>query len=440
MCPAAGRQRISERLLARLSEARAVSDQLFRLVRSDALYDRPIPERHRILFYVGHLEAFDANLIARDTLGRDPVDPSLNRLFSFGIDPVDGKTPQDKPADWPALPAVQAYAERARHDVDASLEEPNSQPAIYPLDQIIQVAVEHRLMHAETLAYMLHQLPAERKASGPLHADTNSIPPPPRRVEIPAGRVTLGLVASEETPFGWDNEFRAHTADVPAFAMDAGKVCNAQFLGFLRAGGYDHRSLWTDADWEWKNAAGISRPVFWTEKSGAWHYRTMFGEVPLAPAWPVYVSHAEASAYARWRGVALPTEAQFHRAAYGTLAGHERLYPWGDAPPDSSRGNFDFKHWTPTPVGAHPAGRSAFGVDELLGNGWEWTCTPFAPFSGFAPFPFYKGYSADFFDGKHYVMKGASPRTAACFLRRSFRNWFQAHYQYAYAGFRCVAS
>jgi formylglycine-generating enzyme required for sulfatase activity len=74
----------------------------------------------------------------------------------------------------------------------------------------------------------------------------------------------------------------------------------------------------------------------------------------------------------------------------------------------------------------------------MVGNGWEWTSTAFAPFEGFRPFPFYPGYSADFFDGKHFVMKGGSVRTASCMLRPSFRNWFQPHYQYAYAGFRCV--
>jgi cell division ATPase FtsA len=78
------------------------------------------------------------------------------------------------------------------------------------------------------------------------------------------------------------------------------------------------------------------------------------------------------------------------------------------------------------------------GVLDLLGNGWEWTRTPFGPFPGFERMPFYPGYSADFLDGKHFVMKGGSSRTAACMLRRSFRNWFQPHYRYAYATFRCV--
>ena len=103
-----------------------------------------------------------------------------------------------------------------------------------------------------------------------------------------------------------------------------------------------------------------------------------------------------------------------------------------------SFGNFDFNRWDPAPVNAFPREAGAFGVEGMLGNGWEWTSTAFAPLPGFEPFPFYRGYSADFFDGKHFVMKGGSPRTAACMLRRSFRNWFQPHYQYVYAGFRCV--
>jgi formylglycine-generating enzyme required for sulfatase activity len=75
----------------------------------------------------------------------------------------------------------------------------------------------------------------------------------------------------------------------------------------------------------------------------------------------------------------------------------------------------------------------------MVGNGWEWTASVFEPFSGFEPFAFYAGYSANFFDGGHYVLKGGSARTAACLLRRSFRNWYQPHYPYIYAGFRCVS-
>jgi formylglycine-generating enzyme required for sulfatase activity len=98
------------------------------------------------------------------------------------------------------------------------------------------------------------------------------------------------------------------------------------------------------------------------------------------------------------------------------------------------------KRWDPGAVNAFPAGRSHCGIDGMLANGWEWTSSLFAPFPGFEAFPFYRGYSADFFDGKHYVLKGGSPRTEQSMLRRSFRNWFQPHYPYVYAGFRCAIS
>ena len=119
-------------------------------------------------------------------------------------------------------------------------------------------------------------------------------------------------------------------------------------------------------------------------------------------------------------------------------SGAERPYPWGQEAPEARHGNFDFARWDPVPVHAYPQGKSTFGIADLLGNGWEWTSTPFQPLPGFQAHPFYAGYSANFFDGRHYVMKGGSPRTAACMLRRSFRNWFQPHYGYVYAKFRCV--
>jgi formylglycine-generating enzyme required for sulfatase activity len=134
----------------------------------------------------------------------------------------------------------------------------------------------------------------------------------------------------------------------------------------------------------------------------------------------------------------LPSEAQYHRAAFGTPEGEERDYPWGSEAPDATRGNFDFANWDPVPVGTYPNGASAWGVHDLVGNGWEWTSTPFAGFEGFEPMPTYRVYSAEFFDGRHFVMKGASPVTARHLVRRSFRNWFRPNYPYVYGTFRCA--
>jgi len=432
-------------LFCSLADARRATDALFNIVRPDSLYERPIPERHRIIFYIGHLEAFDRNLFQGRLFSLPDSSPQLDRLFAFGIDPVGGGLPTDQPSDWPSLGEVRKYVQGVRHEIDEGLRKLGQgistgggefSPAL-----LLNVAIEHRLMHAETLAYMLHRLPYDRKIAPANIPNSVTGDRATGMIAIPSGAATLGLSRSDDA-FGWDNEYERHTVEVPKFAIDRYKTTNAEYLEFLNSGGYADRKLWSDADWAWKESNGISHPAFWeTPDNGAqWFWKGMFAAIPLPLDWPVYVSHAEANAYARWAGKSLPTEAQWQRAAYGVPDGQSRQYPWGTKSSDETRGNFDFSNWDPVSVAAHPAGASAFGVEDILGNGWEWTSTVFAPFQEFEPFPFYRGYSADFFDGKHFVIKGASARTAACMLRPSFRNWFQAHYQYVYAGFRCVSN
>lgn len=428
-----------EILLLDLQAARTRSDELFQIVRPEAFHERPIAERHRIIFYLGHLEAFDWNLFGRELVGLKPFAPSFDKLFAFGIDPVNSNLPDDQPSDWPDRGAVLDYNQRVREAIDdqlsAGLDDSGERQRV--LSKFLHVAIEHRLMHVETLAYMLHRLPVNLKCvrQGPPAPRAPQVRP--QMIGIPAGIATLGL-RREDGIFGWDNEFEEHSVFVPAFRIDTYKVTNLQYLRFVAEGGYRERSFWSDADWEWLQSSGTLHPAFWIRRGSQFFFRTMFDEVPLPLDWPVYVSHAEASAYARWARKELPTEAEWHRAAYGTHNGPQRAYPWGDAPPGAGLGNFDFQYWDPTPEAAFPAGSSAFGVADLVGNGWEWTQSIFAPFDGFEPFLFYPGYSANFFDNQHYVLKGGSARTAACLLRRSFRNWFQPRYPYIYTGFRCV--
>lgn len=427
-------------LQKRLLAARERSDELFKIVHPTAMYDRPIPERHRIIFYLGHLEAFDWNLL-REPLGLFSAHSDFDQLFAFGIDPVEGGLPADQPKDWPSVDRVREYSRSLRQRLDAAIQSaPTKDAALSSLEhgRLLDVAIEHRLMHAETLCYMLHQLAVDRKLAPP-------IAPPQQRPErqmvaaaIPAGAATLGLARSEGGPFGWDNEFEEHIVKVPAFSIDTHNVTNGDYLRFVSDGGYECRDLWSDSAWQRIASREERAPAFWIPHGDTWLYRAMFSEIPLPLDWPVYVSHDEASAYARWAGKELPSEAEWHRAACGTPTGGERAYPWGEDAPSIRHGNFDFERWDPVPAGSYPRGASAFGVADLVGNGWEWTRTPFAPFPGFRQFSFYEGYSANFFDGKHFVMKGGSPRTAACMLRRSFRNWFQPHYPYVYAKFRCV--
>jgi gamma-glutamyl hercynylcysteine S-oxide synthase len=425
-------------LLRDLLDARSRTDKLFEVVHSSALYERPIAERHRLIFYLGHLEAFDWNLFRHQSPALKSFHPVYDQLFAFGIDPVDGGLPNDQPHDWPSIAEIQQYNQRVRREIDAFLETEDQRSLATSPNTLLHVAVEHRLMHAETLAYLFHRMPYDQKKSQHQSAESAN-PANSRRSElltVPAGRASLGL--SKNGTFGWDNEFDLYQVDVPEFLVDKFLVTNGDFLEFLNAGAYDDRNLWRDSDWRWIQLQRVRHPAFWRKQGNEWLYLGMFEEIPLPLDWPVYVSYAEASAYARWAGKSLPTEAQWHRAAYGDRRGTDRDFPWGNDSRLKGKGNFDFSRWDPAPITAYQENVSAFGIAGMLGNGWEWCSTEFAPFPGFQPFPFYPGYSANFFDGQHFVLKGGSPRTAAPLLRRSFRNWFQAHYQYAYTGFRCV--
>src|SRR4051794_12757350 len=157
-----------------LARAREVTDELFRLVRPDSLYERPIPERHRIIFYLGHLEAFDWNLIGRYAADRPAFHAEFDQLFAFGIDPPPGKLPEDKPSDWPGVAEVEGYRRNVREAVDA-----------LPIpEQLLHVAVEHRLMHAETLTYILHQLPYDRKLAPGKSGNARPVRVEPQMIQI----------------------------------------------------------------------------------------------------------------------------------------------------------------------------------------------------------------------------------------------------------------
>lgn len=424
---------------------RARTRALFDLVADEAYYSRPIDLRHPIVFYEGHLPAFSFNTLVKRALGGASIDSRLEALFARGIDPSDDQGSRSNGQSWPERHEVQQFAAEADQRVrdalrSADLDRPGD-PLLHRSEAVFTI-LEHEAMHQETLLYMWHRLPLDQKRRPPAYrARVEGSVPEQEWVDVPDGRATLGEDAAALT-FGWDNERPRRVEDVPAFSIQRHDVTNAAFLEFVNAGGYDQSAWWRPEDWAWLQTSGVRAPAFWErpDQRGDWHWRGMFELVPLPMSWPVYVSHAEASAYAAWRGLRLPTEAEYQRAAYGAPDAAERTHPWGTAAPSPAHGVFDFSSWDPEPAGTHPAGRSAWGIDDLVGNGWEWTSTAFAPFPGFRPLPSYPEYSADFFDAGHFVMKGASPVTAKELLRPTFRNWFRPRYPYVYATFRCAAA
>src|SRR5215510_4304441 len=269
-----------------LTHARAGTDALFGHVRPEALYERPVPERHRIIFYFGHLEAFDWNLISQAATVSS-FSPEFDQLFAFGIDPKPGQTQQDERSDWPEIAEVQEYNRRVRQTLDDVLNQTS--------EQLLSIALEHRLMHAETFAYLLHALSINQKHIPFVAPLPQSAAPIPVMLEIPGGTVTLGQPrkdASGKNQFGWDNEFESHEVSVASFAMSKYKVTNGEYLKFVRA--------------------GAKPPHFWK-----WHVGRSSAAIGLAG-----LCHPRRGVrLCSLAGKRLPTEAEFHRAAYGTVRG-----------------------------------------------------------------------------------------------------------------------
>ncbi len=429
-------------LAAWYARNRERSETLFDSVHPAAYAARPIPLRNPICFYEGHMPAFAVNTLLKRGLGDAALDSEYETLFERGIDPED-EAAVSEGSRWPSRDEILSYADAAdRAMLDAFARRDVADPSnpVLAGGLAVYTVLEHEPMHQETLRYIWHRLPYDRKLRPESLATPRDGGEPPARREarIPSGRTTLG--ADPDQPFGWDNEYPRHEVEVPAFSVDVYSVTNRDFLEFVESGAYASDALWDEEGGAWREANGVRHPLFWELHRGRWFWRGMWDLIPLPMAWPVYVTQAEASAYARWRRRRLMTEAEYHRAAFGTPHGEERRYPWGDAVPDALRGRFDFAAWDPAPVGAHPRGASAWGVHDLVGNGWEWTSTVFAPFEGFRPMPSYPPYSTDFFDGRHFVLKGASPATAKELIRPSFRNWFRGTYPYVYAKFRTASS
>jgi len=396
-----------EELLSWYRAGRARTRQLFDFVAPEAYYERPIALRNPIVFYEGHLPGFSVNTLVKLALKRKGIDERLETIFARGIDPEDEASVPAADA-WPSRETVHAFAQACDDLVEETLRtadlEDETVPALRNGEAVFTI-LEHEQMHQETLLYILHQLPYGKKRGG------QAILPVHRRdrqdclsstIAIPAGIAILG---ADRAVFGWDNEFPQHRVPVPSFTIDALNVTNGDWLEFM-------------------DATGAKAPHFWQRGEKEWYWRGMFELLPLNLHAPVYVTHDEAAAYARWKGKRLPTEAELDWATYGD-GGSER-----------PAGHYDFASYDPVSVGQYAP--SPFGVYDLVGNGWEWTSTLFGGFDGFQPMPSYPLYSADFFDDAHYVLKGASPVTARELVRRSFRNWFRPNYPYVYATFRCA--
>jgi iron(II)-dependent oxidoreductase len=382
------------------------------------------------LAHVGNQEEL---WLVRDAGGLEPVRCDIDDLYDAFKHPR---------RDRPALPLLdpaesRQYIGTVRTKVLDLLDQvPLSGRRLTEGGFVFGMIIQHEQQHDETML-ATHQLragepvlvgtPTPRPAAGTLPAD----------VLVPAGPFTMGTSVE---PWALDNERPAHQVELPAYWIDTTPVTNAAYAGFIDAGGYTDPRWWSAAGWAHRQQAGLAGPQSWERVGGEW-WRTRFGRPePVPPDEPVqHVCWYEAEAFARWAGKRLPTEAEWEKAArHDPATGRSRRYPWGDSEPTAEQANLGGDHLRPAPVGGYPAGASAYGVHQLLGDVWEWTASPFAGYPGFEAYP-YREYSEVFFGTDEYrVLRGGSWATDPAACRATFRNWDYPIRRQVFAGFRCA--
>jgi iron(II)-dependent oxidoreductase len=388
-----------------------------------------------LLWEIGHAAYFYEYWVLRQHLGKEPGNAQVDALYDSITIAHDDRW--DLPL--PDQQATLAYIDGVRARVQQALREGDDAQR----DYLARYAVFHQDMHNEAYSYTRQTL---------------GYPPPGHGVEppsalavgdadagdaaIPGGRFMLG--ASTDDGFVFDNEKWAHAVEVAPFAIARTAVSYADFLAFVEAGGYTDKSFWDEDGWQWCVDAGLEHPVYWRHTDHGWQERWFdrWRPLPLAAA-VIHVCWHEAQAYCRWAGRRLPTEVEWEMAAAGVPDGQGRLspvkrrYPWGDDEPGPELANLDGEVLGTIDVNSLPAGDSAFGCRQMIGNTWEWTADTFGPYPGFTP-DMYQDYSQPLF-GITKVLRGGAWATRGRMIRNTWRTYYGPERNDVFAGFRTCA-
>jgi iron(II)-dependent oxidoreductase len=422
-----------------LTDARARTLDLVADLSDEQLLGPYLPIVNPLLWEIGHVAWFQEKWVLRHLRGEDPIRKDADSLYDSASVPHRDRWSLPLPSREETLAYMRRVLDRAVERLGQGVP-PEKEYYFYHL------AAFHEDMHGEAFTYTRQTLgyPAPRTgiAGRPPEAGEGvSGRGLPADVEIPGGTFLLG--AARDQPFVFDNEKWAHPVTVAPFRISQTKVSNGEFAHFVDDGGYERPELWSAAGWEWRQGARAERPVYWVKEGGRWLWRRYDRLVPLAPDLPIiFVSWYEAEAYCRWAHRRLPTEAEWELAAAceperdgKTLASRKRRHPWGDSPPDPSRAHLDTRTAGCIPVNALPAGDSAFGCRQMVGNAWEWTACDFEPYPGFAADP-YKEYSQPWFGGTHKVLRGGAFATRSRMVHNTYRNYYTPDRRDVLGGFR----
>jgi len=417
----------------------SIDEQLYDILSDDdAFYLRAEPLRHPLIFYLGHTASFYVNKLIVARIIEERVNPRFESMFAIGVDEMSWDDLDDENYDWPTVAEVREYRGRVRQLVDGIID---TLPLNLPIDWdnpwwAIMMGIEHSRIHLETSSVIIRRLPLDmvRQQPGWEICPDSGAAPQNRLLPVAGGKVTLGK-PKDHPLYGWDNEYGRHRFSVEDFAASQYLVSNREYLDFVKAGGYDTPTYWSEEGERWLSFSKAQHPLFWIGDGETYRFRTLAREIAMPWDWPVEVNQLEAKAFCNWRAketgqpIRLPTEDEW------TLLRDRLKIPdqpdWQQAP-----GNINLEHW----ASSCPVNHFAFGdFYDVIGNVWQWTETPISGFDGFEVHPWYDDFSTPTFDTQHNLIKGGSWISTGNEATRDSRYAFRRHF-FQHAGFRYVAA
>ena len=424
----------SHALLAALTDARRLELEIFDGVAESQLLGEKAHFLEPPIWEIGHVGWFQEYWILRRLDGAEPLRPGSDGIYDSFNTPYRLRWEHRYPSRRETLDYISQVLQRTVGRLESR--EPTEEERYF-----YTLATLHEDMHAENLTLIHQTLGFVRPKTSSFERGCSEPPVDeayqPRDVAVPGGTFELGATRSE--PFVFDNEKWAHPVVVDPFRIGSTPVTNAQFQAFVDSDGYRRRELWSFRGWDWRRRARIESPLFWIKDERGWCERRFDDTAPLRPWHPVScVSWFEAEAFCKWARRRLPTEAEWEMAAsLDPATGVKRRFPWGDGLPVPGQANLDHRAGGTVDVRALPAGDSALGCRQMIGNVWEWVDDTFEPYPGFVCDP-YKEYSQPYF-GTKKVLKGGCWATRTRLIRNTWRNFYMRHRRNIFAGFRTCA-
>jgi ergothioneine biosynthesis protein EgtB len=396
-------------------EVRAASEGLCAPLSPEDCSLQSMPDASPAKWHLAHTSWFFETLVLEELPGYAPFDPAFRVLFNSYYQSVGAQHPRPERGllSRPSLDEVLAY----RRHVDAKILRLLDAGAPESALAVVELGLNHEEQHQELiLSDLKHAF--SRSPLRPVYRERAPEPAGPvqplRWHAVGAGLREIGHSGSD---FAFDNEQPRHRVFVEAFEIASRPVTNAEYLAFVRDGGYTRPELWLSDGFATVAARGWSAPLYWEERGAEPWTFTLSGVTPLRSDEPVcHVSHYEADAYARWAGARLPTEAEWEVAAEGAAL-------------DGSFAEKGRLHPAPSPAaGEHPA--------ALFGDVWEWTSSAYAPYPGFRPLGGSLGEYNGKFMSNQVVLRGGSCATPRRHIRRSYRNFFPPDARWQWSGIR----